>query len=72
MADLCAWFPKVREGGIIGGHDYGRSEFGVTRAVDEFFGRFGWRVHAEGGYVWWIEKEHLVSVLSFPHTTARP
>lgn len=40
-ADLEAWFPKVRKGGIISGHDYihygkGSSAFGVIEAVDEF------------------------------------
>lgn len=57
FTDLCTWFPKVREGGIIGGHDYGRSGFGVTRAVDKFFRRFGWSIHTEKDYVWWIEKK---------------
>jgi len=38
-ADLEAWAPKVRPGGVIGGDDYGREGWwddGVTRAVDEF------------------------------------
>lgn len=37
--DLAAWAPKLREGGIIGGDDYGLEGWwhnGVTRAVDEF------------------------------------
>ena len=40
-ADLEAWYPKVRHGGLIFGHDYIpthlRSLGGVVRAVDEFF-----------------------------------
>lgn len=42
-SDVEAWFPKVRVGGIISGHDYLRDGFepdpeqGVNRAVDEFF-----------------------------------
>jgi hypothetical protein len=36
--DLTTWFPKVRRGGILGGHDYVNNDFpGVRRAVDEFF-----------------------------------
>lgn len=31
IADLAAWAPKVRSGGIIAGHDYGRSSVGHVR-----------------------------------------
>lgn len=39
--DLAAWFPKVKRGGIVSGHDYsnapiGAVRYGVKRAVDEF------------------------------------
>ena len=39
--DLEAWFPKVKRGGIVAGHDYvdtviGVVEIGVKTAVDEF------------------------------------
>ncbi len=40
--DLNAWYPKVKSGGIIGGHDYTDNEenrrngFGVVKAVDLF------------------------------------
>lgn len=39
--DLADWFPKVRQGGILAGHDYvdhrlSRVQFGVKRAVNEF------------------------------------
>lgn len=38
MDDLNAWFPKVRTGGIISGHDYCRylDHFGVIEAVNDF------------------------------------
>jgi glycosyltransferase involved in cell wall biosynthesis len=56
-ADLRAWYPKIREGGVIAGHDYGHTHFpGVQRAVDEFFRRVGGAVQVLGGGVWWIEK----------------
>ncbi len=36
--DLTAWFPKVRPGGVIAGHDYGNPDFpGVRDGADEFF-----------------------------------
>lgn len=38
-ADIEAWLPKVKPGGVICGHDYNRDEYGVTRAVDELFGK---------------------------------
>ena len=34
--DIQAWFPKVKKGGIIAGHDYSWCD-DVKRAVDEFF-----------------------------------
>ena len=41
-ADMNAWWPKVRPGGLFSGHDYlnslsKRADIGVKRAVDEFF-----------------------------------
>ena len=42
-ADILAWLPKVKEGGYIGGHDFGRNEndrgWGVRKAVEEIFGK---------------------------------
>jgi len=37
LADISAWYPKVKTGGVMCGHDYGKPEFGVTEAVHEFF-----------------------------------
>jgi hypothetical protein len=47
--DLCVWHTKVRQGGILGGHDYMNGEiggtlFGVKQAVDEFAAGHGCRV----------------------------
>jgi hypothetical protein len=40
--DLRIWFPKLKTGGVIGGHDYAPNQWGefpgVKKAVDEFFG----------------------------------
>lgn len=54
LEDLAAWFPKVRPGGIFGGHDYvtghfRQGDFAVKRAVDEFFAARGIPVHATDG-----------------------
>lgn len=63
-ADIEAWLPKVRKGGILCGHDYsdgplpggdGKLWFpGVKQAVDEAFGD---RVNkpVSGSSVWWIQ-----------------
>ncbi len=46
MEDLQVWFPLVRRGGLMAGHDYNDGVFvegvhGVRSAVDEFFGARG-------------------------------
>lgn len=38
LADLIAWFPKVKKGGFISGHDYCQPDFpGVKKALKDFF-----------------------------------
>jgi hypothetical protein len=51
--DLHSWYPKIRPGGLIAGHDYGGADPGVKRAVDEFFSsvtvsRSSWAVRKLG------------------------
>ncbi len=36
LLDIEFWLPKVKKGGILGGHDYG-NEVGVKKAVDKCF-----------------------------------
>lgn len=36
--DIKNWYPKIRSGGILCGHDYAEGESGVRFAVDEFLG----------------------------------
>ena len=38
-ADLLAWLPKVKDGGILAGHDYDVAWQGVIKAVDEVIGK---------------------------------
>ena len=35
--DLESWFPKIKNAGIIAGHDYTEPSCGVKMAVDQFF-----------------------------------
>lgn len=51
-ADIVAWLPKVKKGGIISGHDYCASQQGVIKAVNECFRR-GRKFFT--GYVWYVE-----------------
>lgn len=52
-ADIKAWLPKVKKGGIFGGHDYDEPTVpGVKKAVDEMFGK----IERGQAYDWWIVK----------------
>lgn len=62
MLDIKSWFPKVRSGGILCGHDYGAYQncFEVKRAVDEVFPNANIEKDVlENGevHIWWIEKK---------------
>lgn len=58
--DLLNWFPKIADGGIIAGHDYGHPNFpGVKKIIDQFFDRFNWKIHTYVSGVWWVEKKFL-------------
>lgn len=49
--DIELYYPKVKKGGIIGGHDYKDSEPGVKQAVGERFANFG-----QSNWDWWVTK----------------
>jgi cephalosporin hydroxylase len=51
-ADLAAWFPKVKSGGILAGHDLCGNYPGVWRALEEI--NLGYV--EEGGSVWSLKK----------------
>ena len=55
VQDIKEWFPKVKSGGIISGHDYD-SFIGVKRAVDEFVGKYNLNLQRHEGYVWYCYK----------------
>jgi predicted O-methyltransferase YrrM len=53
--DIRAWWPKVKQGGVMAGHDYSRRGPGVIQAVDEFCNEHGLALLVEGAS-WIIEK----------------
>jgi hypothetical protein len=67
VADIAAWWPKVRSGGVLAGHDYiqttvgvARVRVGVIQAVTEFCERHRLALHttaaAEKFASWFTEK----------------
>ena len=37
IKDILSWYPKIKKGGVIAGHDYFDYHSGVVKAVDEIF-----------------------------------
>jgi len=56
MHDLHAWYPKIKKGGHIAGHDYTANDDDVRRAVKDFFGVKDDR-YACGEWSWCVFKE---------------
>jgi predicted O-methyltransferase YrrM len=60
-ADIEAWWPKVKKGGIAIGHDYNggkerRGIWGVKRAIDEFASNNDLQVKTLPSLLWYIDK----------------
>ncbi len=56
-ADIKAWAPKIKPGGLLCGHDYDNPdfpEFGVRRAVDEYAEATGREVDLGENMTWFI------------------
>jgi hypothetical protein len=55
MSDLCCFFPKIRNGGLIAGHDW--NKYGVKKAVREFTSgtkpEISWNNYTK---IWWFVK----------------
>jgi hypothetical protein len=59
-ADLAAWWPTIKPGGVMAGHDYDPFWVGVRRAVDEFFRLSEWGARSSlVPNCWWVEKPLL-------------
>lgn len=57
--DIMAWYPKVKPGGHICGHDYDNKEyplFGVKQAVDEFIAQNNLTLDLGDNYTWFAVK----------------
>lgn len=55
--DISAWFPKLKPGGLLSGHDYNNVDypcFGVDKAVDEFSERMGLPMELGENFTWFI------------------
>lgn len=55
-ADLDAWLPRLREGGILAGHDYGRNHPELVAAVDAFAAERGLVVRRGPRDIWWLDR----------------
>jgi len=55
LQDISLYYPKVKKGGLVSGHDYGRRWPGVPKAVNEFCGRNRFKLNTED-IDWWIWK----------------
>jgi len=45
LADITAWYPKVKKGGIVSGHDVKHNP--IRRALNDFFGEGNWQEPGE-------------------------
>lgn len=56
IADINAWLPKIKSGGILAGHDYNHPVWpGVKTAVDELLGQNNIKITCEDGeYKTWV------------------
>lgn len=55
--DIEAWWPLVKGGGVLGGHDIGHVDYpGVAKAVEGFSRIISKRFVVGEGSDWWIEK----------------
>lgn len=53
--DIELYYPEVRDGGILGGHDFCANQLGVVRAVTELGDKFGIKLE-ERMNDWWVRK----------------
>jgi hypothetical protein len=59
-ADIEAWAPKIRPGGLLCGHDYDNTEYpqwGVRRAVDEYVAAKGLELELGDNFTWFVRTQ---------------
>ena len=54
--DINAWYPKVRSGGLVSGHDYNRKHEGVKKAVNEFIEKHRYALSTSKLSIWSFQK----------------
>ena len=60
--DIRLWYPKLRAGGMLAGHDYDAPRgWGVKLAVDRMFGPLA----HNRGVVWWVWKDEVAPLSLF-------
>ena len=57
--DIELYYPKVRNGGLLGGHDFGGRFLGVIKAVREFAKEKNCKVYTGRDGDWWSVKNKL-------------
>lgn len=54
--DILVWFSKVKQGGVLGGHDYSSKIYpGLAQAIDEWVQKNNFKFYQEG-LDWWVVK----------------
>jgi hypothetical protein len=58
LEDIQGWWPRVRQGGILAGHDYDIQYYTVVLVVQDFCRQQGiGRLYLSSDGVWWVYKE---------------
>ncbi|WP_437327112.1 class I SAM-dependent methyltransferase [Sorangium sp. So ce381] len=56
LADLEAWWPRLKPGAVLAGHDHNEDHAGVMEAVAHFMSRVGRAIERGAGSVWWARR----------------
>ena len=60
LEDIKTWYPKLKDNGVISGHDFKKPQFpGVTQAVIDFAKENQLKVVYNGDSDWWLKKKNL-------------
>jgi hypothetical protein len=61
LEDVEAWLPKVKQGGVIGGHDFTDVNVGVVFAVSDLARRYNAKLHFRHPDWWFIVGEKYIT-----------